>query len=72
MKKPSMTSYDVMSDMRKRGFSISQTNFIRAVEQGIFPFVKILGAGETGRRSLLIFRKEYEAWADEFLGDYKA
>lgn len=70
MKKPNMTTNEVMRDMRERGFSISQPNFTRAVAQGLFPFVKVLGEGETGRKALLIFRKEYEAWADEYLGNY--
>ena len=71
MKKPNMTMTEVMHDMRRRGFGISQISFGKALDQGAFPFVRVLDTGETGRKTLLIFRKDYEAWADEYLGGYQ-
>lgn len=72
MKRPNMTIADVMADMRGRGFSISQKTFNLAVERGEFPFVRVLSTGATGRKTLLIFRKDYEAWADDYLGGYES
>lgn len=67
MKKPKMTINEVLSEMRDSGFKISQKTFYEGVDNGIFPFVHILSVGEAGRRSVLILRKEYESWANEFL-----
>ena len=72
MKRPNMTIADVIADMRGRGFSISQKTFSLAVERGEFPFVRVLNTGATGRKTLLIFRKDYEAWADDYLGGYES
>lgn len=68
MAKPKMTTAEVMQDMRRRNFSITYYSLIDGAEAGIFPFVRVLGEGKTGRKNLLILRREYEQWADEFLG----
>lgn len=67
MQKPKMTTREVMEDMRRRDFSISYQTFMDGISAGIFPFVKVLGTGETGRKNLLILRRDYETWADEYL-----
>lgn len=72
MKRPNMTVADVIQDMRDRGFCISQRSFSMAVDSGAFPFVRVLNTGATGRKTLLIFRKDYEAWADDYLGGYES
>lgn len=67
MKKQKMTVSDVLLEMRARGLNISQKTFYDGIEKGVFPFVNILGFGETGRRNLLILRKDFETWAAEYL-----
>lgn len=71
MNKPKMTLQDVFDDMKKRGFLLNYRSFQSGLEQGMFPFVRILGVGPSGRRTYMIFRKDYEIWADEYLGGYK-
>lgn len=68
MQKPRMTVNEVLKDMRSKGFSISPKTFNEGIEAGCFPFVSVLSQGEaTGRKNLLIMRKDYEAWANEYL-----
>jgi len=68
MSSPRMTVNDVLNDMRGKGFKISPKTFRECVDAGRFPFVTVLGESEaTGRRNLLIMRKDYESWADEYL-----
>lgn len=68
MPKPKMTTDEVLKDMRSRNFSISFYTLMGGIENGLFPFIRVLGVGKTGRKNLLILRKDYEQWADEFLG----
>lgn len=72
MKRPKMTINEVITDMRERGFKISQPRFIKCIEMGIFPFVKVISFGGECKNSFLIFRKDYEAWANDYLGGYEA
>lgn len=67
MQKPNMTTEEVMQDMRRRNFSISYRTFMDGISAGVFPFVKVLGSGKTGRKNFLILRRDYEIWADEYL-----
>lgn len=64
-----MTAHEVMQDLRERGFSISQKSFNTFVENGTFPFVKILSVGDTGRRTYMILRRDYESWLNGFLAE---
>ena len=68
MKKPTMSVNEVMSDMRSLGMSMSNKKFNQAIDSGCFPFVKVLGVSDaTGRRTILIMRKDYEDWVEEYL-----
>lgn len=68
MKKPTMSVNEVMSDMRSLGMSMSSKKFNQAIDAGCFPFVKVLGSSEaTGRKTVLIMRKDYEDWVEEYL-----
>lgn len=67
MKKARMTVHDVIADMRERGFPIGLKTLSAGIDQGLFPFIRVIGVGETGRRNLLILRKDYEDWAEEYL-----
>lgn len=69
MKKPKMTMNEVITDMRERGFAISQKRFKECVLQGVFPFATVFDIG--GQRRFFIFRKDYEAWANDYLGGYE-
>jgi len=67
MPKPRMTIRDVCIDLRLRGAGMSQKAVSNCIADGTFPFGKVLSV-TNGRRHILIFRKDYEAWADENLG----
>ena len=68
MASPRMTLKDVVDDMRKRGCRLAPTTIADRIEDGTFRFGKIVGTGHTGRRTFMIFRKDYETWADQYLG----
>jgi hypothetical protein len=38
-----------------------------AIESGYFPFGKVISTGANGVRNILIMRKDYENWADQYL-----
>ena len=68
MNKLQMTVNEVMADMRQNGMPMSPGKFNLMVDAGCFPFVKILRVSAGGRRTQVIFRRDYEAWRDEQLG----
>lgn len=57
-----MTLAEVVADMRRRGTKIKESTVSDGIASGIFPFGSILGVSPTGRRNLLILRRDYEAW----------
>lgn len=67
MEKPRMTLQEVLTEMRRRGMSIGQATLADMIEAGKVPFATMIGYGDTGRRSFLIMRKDFERWADEYL-----
>ena len=68
MNKLEMTVNEVINDMRNHGLRMSQKKFNIMVDSGILPFVKVLYVSPNGRRTQVIFRREYEAWRDNNLG----
>lgn len=67
MPKVKMTLLDVCCDLRRRGMGITQKTLTDGIVSGAFPFGRIIATGATGRRTFLILRRDYEAWADENL-----
>lgn len=68
MANPRMTLEDVLEDMRSKNMKMDKRTLSHCLREGIFPFATILNTGPTGRTSFLIMRKDYEAWANEYLG----
>lgn len=68
MASPRMTVEDVSKDLRARGMPMSKDAVCHSIKSGAFPFAKIINVGKTGRATFLILRKDYEEWADEYLG----
>lgn len=66
-----MTLHDVCVDMRKRGFKIKEMTLSESLAAGVFPFGTLINTGVSGRRTYMILRYQYEAWADEHLGPIK-
>lgn len=65
--KPRMTLEDVCRDMRSRGVPMDKNTLSRGLKQGIFPFGIIQNTGASGRTTFLIWRRDYEKWAEEYL-----
>ena len=68
MAKVRMTLHDVCEDMRSRGFKIKENTLSDSIAAGAFPFATLINTGKTGRRTYMILRHVYEAWANEYLG----
>lgn len=64
---PRMTIKEVADDMRARGMGMTYKTITDNIASGVFPFGTVLNTGETGRRTFLILRRDYEAWADKSL-----
>lgn len=62
-----MTIQEVCRDMRERGMPISPKSLADGIQVGAFPFGKVLSTSGTGIRNILILRRDYEAWAREYL-----
>lgn len=67
MSKPLMTLADVVKDLQSVGVKINTNSLSEGIASGHYPFGTVLRVGDTGRRSFLIFRTDYERWKNEFL-----
>lgn len=67
MGKPRMTLNEVLTEMRRRGMSIGQATLADMIEAGKVPFATMIGYGDSGRRSFLILRADFEEWAKKYL-----
>ena len=65
---PRMTLDDVLNDMRSKGMPMSKKSLCECLKQGVFPWAHTIGTGPNGRNNYLIMRRDYEAWASEYLG----
>jgi len=63
-----MTHAEVAADLRSRGFSIGLATISKNLKSGVFPFGSVINEGPSGRITTLIWRKDYEKWADEHIG----
>ena len=66
-KKPQMTIAEVLSEIRATGVHITQRELSDGIAYGTYPFGEVLWEGPTGRRTFRIWRKNFEAWAREWL-----
>lgn len=64
---PRMTIKEVADDMRRRGMGMAYKTIAANIENGTFPFGTVVSTGETGRRTFVILRRNYEDWADKYL-----
>ena len=65
---PRMTLDDVLNDMRSKGMPMSKKTLCDCLRQGVFPFAHTISTGTNGRNNYLIMRRDYEIWANEYLG----
>lgn len=64
---PRMTVKQVMDDMKIRGLPMTYKTVTECLKSGVLPFGHVLNEGGSGRTTFLIFRKDYETWANEYL-----
>lgn len=57
-----MTLRDVYYEMREAGIRCSMKVISDGIATGAYPFGRVVNEGETGRRTLQIFRVDFEAW----------
>lgn len=62
--KLTMTIMDVYHAMREAGISSSPTRISAGIASGVYPFGKVIAIGETGRRTVEIYRVDFEAWLE--------
>lgn len=57
-----MTLRDVYYEMRAAGIRCSMKVISDGIASGAYPFGRIVNIGQTGRRTVEIFRVDFEAW----------
>lgn len=57
-----MSLRDVYYEMRAAGIRCSMKVISDGIATGAYPFGRVVNTGETGRRTLEIFRVDFEAW----------
>jgi hypothetical protein len=62
-----MTATEVTKELRKRGTKVTTKKIVDGIEDGTYPFGRIVSTGETGRRSVEIFRVRFFAWLHELM-----
>lgn len=62
MQKLTMTVTEVYYEMRAAGIHCSPTSVSAGIASGAYPFGRVVSIGETGRRTLEIFRVDFDAW----------
>ena len=64
MPKLTMTVREVYYAMRAAGIRCNPTMISAGIETGAYPFGRVVNTGETGRRTLEIYRVDFEAWLE--------
>ena len=59
-----MTLMDVYHAMREAGIPCSPKRISDGIACGAYPFGRVVVTGETGRRTLEIFRVDFNNWLD--------
>lgn len=59
-----MTVLEVYTAMRNAGIPCSPKMISAGIASGAYPFGRVVSTGETGRRTLEIFRVDFEAWLE--------
>ena len=62
--KLTMTVTEVYHAMREAGIRSSPTRISAGIASGAYPFGRIVSVGETGRKTLEIFRVDFYTWLE--------
>lgn len=64
MPKLTMTVREVYYAMRAAGIRCNPTMISAGIASGAYPFGRVVNTGETGRRTLEIYRVDFDAWLE--------
>ena len=64
MTKLTMTVREVYYAMRAAGIRCNPTMISAGIASGAYPFGRVVNTGETGRRTLEIYRVDFEVWLE--------
>ena len=64
MEKITMTVREVLYAMRAAGIQCNEQIISNGIATGAYPFGQVVNTGPTGRRTLQIFRVDFNAWLD--------
>ena len=62
MAKLTMTLNDISLAMREAGIPCSPARISAGIASGLYPFGSVIGEGPSGRRSILVYRVDFDAW----------
>ena len=65
MEKATMSAYECCKEMRELGIPCTVTGIVDGIECGAYGFGRIKKRGPTGRRTVEIFRVEFQRWIRE-------
>ena len=51
--------------LRERGIRMSVPRLIHGIEAGYYSFGRVVGVGESGRRTVEIYQKPFTEWMEE-------
>lgn len=63
-KRLTMTLLEVYHAMRDAGIPCTPKRISAGIETGAYPFGRVVAVGETGRKTLEIFRVDFYAWLE--------
>lgn len=72
MNKITMTTQEVSSRLREVGVHFSKEMIVDGIASGLLPFGRVIRSGESGRRTILVFRKDLEQWIKDMTYDEEA
>ena len=64
MPKLTMSLLNVYHAMREAGIPCSPKKISAGIQSGAYPFGRVVSVGETGRRTIEIYRVDFEAWLE--------
>ena len=63
-----VTATEAAAVLRSKGMKITVKRLVDGIQEGVYPFGRIVSTGDTGRRSVEIFRGDLERFIKEKMG----
>lgn len=72
MSGPTIGMQEIAKDFRAHGVKIAQAALYERAKNRAYPWVSDVVLSKTGRAHVVVWRKDYEDWAREYLYPYSA